>query len=582
MVSKAKTGLEVRERGVLKSHIRYRHAVTIRIMPISRPPIASYAEMHFLRSIMPSVPTEMATQIRKLCLQSSNETLLENLVRFISGGPCPLDSSVGLREQWIEKQTATKIVLVSLNPILLDRKRMRTEEEDLNVEADSQVSKKQRLSPSGPSPPPIANGNAPTQIVDHGVPRFTLNSISTTSPIRKKVDITVHQNALVFRNPSTKAIEGSVPLSTLRRAFIVPTRGKSKPHWTIILLSSDILENSKFKQAASSENQQVIFGLDANSTAAFTTTSYTNDGDPRPQILPKHTPTLNHIQTFLSNLGIPVILHSSSTFKSACGGVLAGSSASPDGIPGVEAYRAAKPGNLWFSDEGILWGESKPCEFWAVKDLIGREDGVRIIGTGKTCTVVLTRLSAGQGGEDDENAGEETEFGMVDGKEREPITAWVRSHRHLFGTTKTEMSKGKGKEKEERPKLVHTGPMTINSIADDSDEEDEEFNAGVSELDGSEATSDESSSDSGSGTEDDEGDEDAEGTDDNNDSDGEDLEELDVAHHPLLRPGAIPRMSKSAMEMAIGMVEEAFMGDGGEKQDEEDELDDDEEDELQD
>jgi hypothetical protein len=53
--------------------------------------------------------------------------------------------------------------------------------------------------------------------------------------------------------------------------------------------------------------------------------------------------------------------------------------------------------------------------------------------------------------------------------------------------------------------------------------------------------------------------------------------ELDPAHHPLLRAGAVPRMSKGARDMVVGIVEEAFMGSGGQ---EEDELD--EEDELED
>jgi hypothetical protein len=60
---------------------------------------------------------------------------------------------------------------------------------------------------------------------------------------------------------------------------------------------------------------------------------------------------------------------------------------------------------------------------------------------------------------------------------------------------------------------------------------------------------------------------------------------LDPAHHPLLRPGAIPRMSKAAMEMAVGIVEDAFAGGGnGERGGEEgeDELGAEEEDELDD
>ena len=40
----------------------------------------------------------------------------------------------------------------------------------------------------------------------------------------------------------------------------------------------------------------------------------------------------------------------------------------------------------------------------------------------------------------------------------------------------------------------------------------------------------------------------------------EDEEELDPAKHPLLRPGAMPRMSKAAMDAAVGMVLGDMMG----------------------
>ena len=481
---------------------------------------------------MPSVPTEMASKIRQLCIQSANETLLENLVRFLTGAPHPPDASDGVRQQWIEKQTATRDVLASLNPSNSDRKRTRSDDET-DVVTDQQLSKRQRLIPS-------SQGTATPK--DFGKPIFALNSISATSPVRKKVDITVHENAIVFTNSSTKAVEGSTPISSIKRAFIVPTRGKSKPHWTVILLSGDIPDNPKTKHSVVSENQQVIFGLDASSTATFTTTSFANSDTAHPQTHPKNSPTLPHIQTFLSHLNIPIIFPTTSTFKSTCGGVLAGASASADGIPGVEAHRAAKAGNLWFSEEGILWGESKPCEFWAVKDLIGKEDGVRIVGSGRTCTVVLTRRSVGEGsGENEvEDVGEETEFGMVDGREREPINAWVRNHRHLFGTDGAPPfdKKGKGKEKEVvKAKLIPSGPLTIQSLPDDSDD-DEEFKVdGASDLDGSEGTSDESDSDPGSDEPaSEEGNVDmydgGEVDEDGEFDDDEDNGGLDPAHHP--------------------------------------------------
>jgi len=528
-----------------------------------QPQMTSSSETHYLRSIMSSIPKEIAFKIRQLCIQPTNEILLENLVRFLAGAPHTADASDDLRVQWVEKQTATRDVLSSLTPSNSDRKRTRSDDE-MDVVTDHQLSKRQRLVPS-------SQGSATPK--DFGNPIFSLISISATSPVRKKVDITIHENAVVFTNSLTKVVEGSVPVSSIKRAFIVPTRGKSKPHWTVILLSGDIPDNPKAKPAVgsgTSENQQVIFGLDANTAATFTTTTFANN-DSVFQSYAKNSPTLPHIQTFLSHLDIPVIFPSASTFKSACGGVLAGSSASTDGIPGVGAYRAAKAGNLWFSEEGILWGESKPCEFWAVKDLIGKEDGVRIVGSGRTCSVVLTRRLAG-GENEDEDVAEETEFGLVDGLEREPINSWVRNHRHMFGSDGAPLDKkGKGKEKEViKSKSIPSGPLTIQSLPDESDDDDDEFrDDGVSDLDGSDGSSSEESEEGSVNGEDDDGDADS-------DLD-EDEGELDPAHHPLLRAGAVPRMSKSARDMVVGIVEEAFMGSGGREEDgldEEDELED--------
>ena len=61
--------------------------------------------------------------------------------------------------------------------------------------------------------------------------------------------------------------------------------------------------------------------------------------------------------------------------------------------------------------------------------------------------------------------------------------------------------------------------------------------------------------------------------------DGDEEEELDPARHPLMRPGAMPRMSKAAIEAAVGMVTDNLLGGSanahvGDDEDEEDELED--------
>ena len=509
-------------------------------------------ETHYLRSILPSLPTEIASKLRNLCSSPANESVFENLIRFLSGAEHSPDASKDIYEQWSEKQATTRNVLSNLS----HKKRPR--DEDQMDDADSsQSNKRQRL----PLQPELTE-------LDSGDPLITLHALSATSPIRKKVDITIHKNVIKFTNPTTHASEGSIPVASMTRAFIVPTRGKSKPHWTVIILSSDIPDRGKLVPGSSPDNQQLIFGTDATCASNFSVTTYP-DAMSHNTKLAKGASTLPSLREFLSHLAIPVIEPTVDVFRSACPGI--GSNAGVGGIPGIEAYRAAKAGNLWFSKDGILWGESKPCEFWPVADLISKAEGLRIVGSGRTCSVILTRRSNAEdmGGDEEDDIGEETEFGMVDAKEREGINEWVRSHRHLFGD-----QKNKTISKEEPPKVQPTGPLTIRTLTEESDDDDDDFSASVSDLDGSERLSEESSSEDesnedeaeikhGSGEEDGSG----EDTEDLEDEDGE----LDSAKHPLLRPGAMPRMSRAALEMAVNIVEDAFVGKAG--QDEEDELD---------
>ena len=46
---------------------------------------------------------------------------------------------------------------------------------------------------------------------------------------------------------------------------------------------------------------------------------------------------------------------------------------------------------------------------------------------------------------------------------------------------------------------------------------------------------------------------------DEEDNDEGEEEDMDPAHHPLLRPGAMPRMSRAAIDAVVGMVEKDLM-----------------------
>jgi hypothetical protein len=337
----------------------------------------------------------------------------------------------------------------------------------------------------------------------------------------------------------------------------------------VVLLSNDATEKSTSKGAAS-DSPQIIFGLDATTTAPLTITKQGGEKE----VIAKGSPVLPAIRSFLSNLPDSIKQHEPSTdiFKSSVnqfGSTV--KSASTTGVPGVEAYRAAKVGSLWFLKEGLLWGESKPCEFWALEDLLNPSDGVRLSpGSGRVFSIMLVRKDQNSEGaeEEEESMGIETELSMIDSRERDAIGDWIRKHQNMFGRRPgdapiVEQPKAK-------PSLP-SGPATIRSLMLDSDSEDEDFVGSSSSGEGS--GSDNESEDS------DQEDEEAEGSDGEGDGDddsdaemdGETQGELDPAHHPLLRSGAMPKLSKAVIEMAVGIVEDDLMG--GNEEEEDDELD---------
>ncbi|KII90177.1 hypothetical protein PLICRDRAFT_40373 [Plicaturopsis crispa FD-325 SS-3] len=499
----------------------------------------------YLSKLAEFLPEEMLGTAR-----SSNHTkeALDELLCFALGGPCPTTASQNTRAEWERNQPAARQALDDLvQPSAIKRKR--TPDADQPPEP-----KKPKL--AGPDP--------------GDTPHFTLNAVSTTSPIRKKVDITIHASSIQFTHPTTHAVEASVPLSVLKRAFILPTRGKGKAHWTIVLLSADTPDASK---GANAPNPQVIFGLDALATSAFTTTDHSADGGST-NVAKKGSETLPALRAWLSHLRIPVLEPSTDVFRSACA----------RDVPGVEAYRGAKPGSLWFLREGILADFGKPCEFWALEDLVGKNEGVRLVSaTGRTCSVIVRRKDGsleeeGEGDATGEEEGIETEFGMVEGKEQEPIRAWARAHRHLFGKKIAPIANGNA-----GGSASTSGKVPLD---EDSDPEDDDFEMDSDDSDGGSVTS--SSSDGSgavTGSDDygaDEAQDDAEESSEEGEPDDSAAEEAafraKADRHPLMRPGAMPKhISRAAIDMVVGMVESDMMG-GGEG--EEDELDDEDEDEL--
>lgn len=111
-------------------------------------------------------------------------------------------------------------------------------------------------------------------------------------------------------------------------------------------------------------------------------------------------------------------------------------------------------------------------------------------------------------------------------------------------------------------------------MGDSDDEEDEDFE-GDSDSDGGSPTEDSEEEGDGGGEEDAAG-SDASGGEEDGEGDEDDEEgDLNPARHPLMRPGAVPKMSKGVMDMVVGVVEQEFLGPGNDLgSEEEDELDD--------
>ncbi|KAI0749463.1 hypothetical protein C8Q80DRAFT_1269341 [Daedaleopsis nitida] len=568
----------------------------------------------YFDSLRPLLPDAVRTQLDH-ALSAETKAVVDAMLRLVVGAEAPASN---ILPGWENLQPRASKIVDDLKRGELTRSSQKRSRDD-----DSASSSKR----------PRTDGAAAGD--DERV--FSLQGISVSTPIRKKVNIDVHSLSIRLTNPSTHKDEfPPIPLSALQRAFLLPTRGKSKPHWTVVLLSTDVpppAPKGPGAAAAAKETTQpqLVFGLDATLTTILNTST--------PDTTTPHAkgqPSLPALRAFLSHLPISTIEPSTRVFKSAAG------SQDGDGVAGVEAYRGAKEGTLWFLDGGVLW-DGKPCEFFALEHLAPAAkgdqpvDGVRTLtATGRTCSVILRRIgggspaqngaagatgdsgkksangkgkqkarsgSAGEGDGEDGGAEEEAEavdvdFGMVDGREQEPIGRWIKARRHRFGHAAdpaagdgqdgggSVLDKGKGK-------AVSREADPRNEDTDDEEDEDFTMDSDVSdqsedEVSGSDASQDGDRKDGDGGSDDeDEDEDDAEGAasgDEMDAEDADDAEELDPKYHPLLRPGAMPRMSRAAVDAVVGMVAKDLVAGGSaaaaiavdseEDEDEEDELDD--------
>lgn len=486
---------------------------------------------------------------------------LETLIQFCTGASCPQRYKEHA-SSWDGGQTRFRSRLSKLEPgIGLKRTR-----EDNDGEAGSSSGNADAITTTnGLSGPQKKQKLAAEEGADGEDAKilFTIYSLSVSAPVRKKVDILLTPDSLRFQQPTSGILEARVPLAQLTRAFLVSSLGKnrSRPQWAVTLLSADSVPGKKGAGDAT-DAVQVAFAVDKTVPGGkdgFKTSA--GDGSST-QTHAKGADTLPILQAFLAHLSPHIEVHE------ALGSDASSSSSSPfassAGEPYVEAYRGAKEGALAFLPRGILWAGVRPAEFFALEDLAPDADGEEasrggvktLSATGRTFSVfVRRRLPRTQEEEEEyeedeviEEEYEETEFAMIDGREMENVNSWIRRYRKQFGKALGAVGldgaakkdiKGKGKAKED--------PQDVMAVdEDDSDASDEEY-AAPSDSDGGEPSSD--SEEEGEG-----GDSEGEAEEsDEGDLEGE-VEELDPAHHPLMRPGAMPKMSKAAMNAAVQMV----------------------------
>ncbi|KIJ34929.1 hypothetical protein M422DRAFT_34860, partial [Sphaerobolus stellatus SS14] len=340
--------------------------------------------------------------------------------------------------------------------------------------------------------------------------------------------------------------------------FIIPTPGKTKPHWTVVLL-------------ADTDQNQIIFGVDAV-PPSFSTTSQSE----APQSQPKGTESKPALKEFLSHLPstIPVLEPSTAQFKSGSGEAF------------IDAYLRAKDGHITFYSEGMLFGEKKPCIWIGIEDI----ESVRTLSaTGRTFSMFAKRVPDAAAKEEDEEAeGEETEFSMIDGKHQDAVNQWIHANQRRFGVKKekrTEESASAEQDSKVNGEALGEEAEKNGLLGVDEDEDDSDFEM-ESDSDDDDSVLTDSSNEGGEGSGDEEADSDEGGEDEGAGEDEEaeeeeaEEEELDPAKHPLMAPGAMPRMSKAAIDMVVGMVEKDLTGNPPSSQVEEDELDDDEVEEV--
>ena len=540
-----------------------------------------------------SIPPELTASSAPQAAQGASAHLpyskfIDTALRLASGGPSRPDDAPSIRDSWLEIQTSLQRALHALHP---------SANTTTTATSSSQQPAKRKHSPSSSSLPnsnTVINTNNSSKKTkyedgvgddksndddDDDVPQLTLHAISATAPVRHKVDITLHARTLRLAHSTTGASIARCARTALTRSFLLPTRARSSGalQWTALLLAGD-------KPAPPAPRGK---GKGAKATSTTTTTAAAVRFElacsvPDSSTIPRmtvhaHTPTSSSSSSSAREAFFTLLAPTISGTPVALTTVERGAS-----LAGITAFRGVRETSLWFFDDddddrgnaraGVL-ADGRPAEFWALEDLARGEAGVRVrTATGRTCSVVLMRRSGGEEdgggeeGEEEEEEGEETEFQMIDGKERERILEWVRRHRGAFGIPKNNREENDDDDGAQGPSRGATatanGKEKETGAPDSDSDSDSDFEASEESDGGSPSSNSNSSgprSDVGSDAGTDTGEDDEDEPRSRSGSGNEDVMELDhddpdPKHHPLLRAGALPKMSRAAMDAAVDLV----------------------------
>jgi hypothetical protein len=526
---------------------------------------------------------------------------IDAALRLASGGPARPDDAPQIRDAWLEIQTTVQRALHALHP---------------SSSSSSQQPAKRKHSPPSSLPSTInnnGNNNKKPKYEDGGddkdddgdgdgdVPQLTLHAISATAPVRHKVDITLHARTLRLAHSTTGAPTARCARTAFTRVFLLPTRARSSGalQWTAVLLAGD-------KPAPPAPKAKAKATAAAAAAVRFELTCSVPDSSTIPRMT-VHPPTSSSSSSSTPTSQVTTAREAvftllSSTISGTPVALTTVERAAP--LAGITAHRGVRETSLWFFEDGSnanagagaagILADGRPAEFWALEDLARGEAGVRVrTATGRTCSVVLMRRRSGDDGtgesdgeeeEEEGEEGEEMEFQMIDGKERERILEWVRRHRGAFGIAKKIREDEGDDDAQAQAQALPRGAVASGKDGGEDSDSDSDFEASgesdggsPSSGSGSDVGSDaaDADADADAGTDEDEsrsGDESGgdEGDDDDEEiatmevDDPDDPADLDPKHHPLLRAGALPKMSRAAMDAAVQLVVGDLVGQRGE------------------